>query len=291
VVTPFRSDEEIDYQAWKGLIDYLIAEGVHGLFVIGGQGEFFALSQEERIEATRFCVRAAGGRVPVFVNVGAVTTREAVRLAEAAGAEGADAVVGVTPYYLKPTGQELVEHYAAICQAVKLPVLAYNIPERSGVELTPADVRQIAQRCDNFAGLKDSSGKLELIPDYREAGLALFVGRDHMVLPALQLGASGAVAACANVVPRLFVDLYSAFQAGEMERAAKLQKMINPLRQAFGWATFPSIVKEVMNMMGVPVGLCRRPVGPVPAETRTRLQKVIDDLRGQGYIRSRSVAA
>jgi 4-hydroxy-tetrahydrodipicolinate synthase len=284
VITPFRDDELIDYQAWQDLIDMLIASGVHGLFIIGGQGEFFALSEEERVVATRFCVQTVARRVPVYANVGAVTTRETVRLAELAEAEGVDYIVVVTPYYLRPSPDELVEHYAAICRSVDLPVLAYNIPERTGVELTPEVLRRIRAAADNFVGLKDSSGKLELIPELVAAGLTVFIGRDHLILEGLQRGCAGAVTACANVTPRAFVDLYSAYQAGEMEKAARLQALVEPLRQAFSLATFPSVVKEAMNMAGLRAGRCRRPVGPVPEAARVQLAAVLERLRGEGYL-------
>ncbi|MGA2324729.1 MAG: 4-hydroxy-tetrahydrodipicolinate synthase [Bryobacteraceae bacterium] len=284
VITPFRDDELIDYEAWQNLIDVLISSGVHGLFVIGGQGEFFALTEEERQVAARFCVQAVGGRVPVYANVGAVTTQQTVRLAERAEDDGADYLVAITPYYVKPSADELVEHYAEVCRSVRTPVLAYNIPERTGVELTPAILRRVAGECQNFVGLKDSSGKLGEIPEYTEAGLAVFIGRDHMILDGLKLGCAGAVTACANVCPRAFVELYEAFQAGDIEKAARLQALVEPLRRAFSLGTFPSVVKEAMNMSGVRAGACRRPVGPLPAEARQKLAEVLESLRAEGYL-------
>jgi len=284
IITPFREDELIDYQAWQELIDTLVAAGVHGLFIIGGQGEFFSLTEEERVVGTRFCVQTVARRVPIYANVGAVTTRETIRLAEQAETEGVDYIVVITPYYLRPSPAELVEHYAAVCAAVDLPVLAYNIPERTGVELSADTLRRIRQRCDNFVGLKDSSGKLELIPELVQAGLAVFIGRDHMILEGLKRGCVGAVTACANVAPRAFVDLYSAFQAGDLEQAARLQSLVEPLRQAFSLATFPSVVKEAMNMIGVTAGRCRRPVGPMPEEARSQLAAVLAKLEEGGYL-------
>jgi len=287
VITPFREDELIDYSAWQELIEILIASGVHGLFVIGGQGEFFALDEEEREVATRFCVQAVAGRVPVYANVGAVTTRQTIRLAEKAEADGVDYLVIVTPYYVRPSADELVDHYAEVCRSVRVPVLAYNIPERTGVELTPAALRQIAEAQENFVGLKDSSGKLDQIPQYLEANLAVFIGRDHMILEGLKRGCVGAVTACANVAPGAFVDLYNAYEAGNLEEAQRLQRLVEPLRQAFSLATFPSVVKEAMKMAGLPAGRCRRPVGPMPVAARAQLTPVLEKLRGEGYIPER----
>ncbi len=294
VITPFRENELIDYTAWQQIIEMLIASGVHGLFVIGGQGEFFALDEEEREVATRFCAQTAAKRVPVYANVGSVTTRQTVRLAQKAEADGVDYIVVVTPYYLRPTADELVEHYLEVCRSVRIPVLAYNIPERTGIELTPAMLRRVAEAQENFVGLKDSSGKLDLIPEYLDAGLSVFIGRDHMILEGLKRGCAGAVTACANVAPRAFVDLYNAFQAGNLEEAQRLQTLVEPLRQAFSLATFPSIVKEAMNLVGLKAGRCRRPVGPLPVQARVQLEPILERLKTEGYIpqpvRTRSTA-
>lgn len=288
LVTPFRPDERIDYSAWQTIIDVLIANGVDGLFAAGGQGEFFSLDPEERVVALRFCRQYVAGRVPVYGNVGCVTTRDTVKLARQAEAEGIDYLVVITPYYLRPTADELVEHYFEVCRSVHVPVMAYNIPERTGVDLTPEVVKRIAAACGNFVGLKDSSGNLERLPELVAIGadrpFAVFIGRDHMILRALQMGCTGAVAACANVAPRLFADLYRAFRAGDMETAARLQALADPLRQAFGLHTFPSVIKEAMRLIGFSAGACRKPVGPMPEEARAKLRDVLAVLERENYL-------
>lgn len=289
LVTPFRADDErIDFAAWEKIIDLMIASGVDGLLAAGGQGEFFSLDEEERVVALRFCRQHVAGRVAVYGNVGCVTTRESVRLAQAAQAEGVDYAVIITPYYLKPSQAELVEHYVEICRAVRIPVLGYNIPERSGVDLGTDAVKQIAARAENFIGMKDSSGRLELLPELIAIGkdrpFYMFIGRDHMILPAMKLGCAGSVTACSNVAPRLFVDLYRAWRDGRMEEAARLQALVDPLRQAFGLHTFPAVIKEAMAMIGYPAGPCRRPVGAMPADARQKLAAVLDTLRAEKYL-------
>jgi len=288
LVTPFRGDERIDFDAWQKIIDIQIQAGVDGLLATGGQGEFFSLSEEERIVALRFCRQYAGRRVPVYGNVGCPGTRETVRLAQLAAAESIACLVVITPYYVRPSEDELAVHYIEVCRAVHLPVLAYNIPERTGVDLTPAVVRRIADACENFAGLKDSSGNLDRIPELaaigRDRPFTVFIGRDHLILPALQRGCMGAMTACANVAPRLFVDLLRAFRAGDMENAARLQALADPLRQAFGLHTFPAVIKEALQMIGVPAGPCRGPVGPMPPDARRKLAEVLDRLREEHYL-------
>jgi 4-hydroxy-tetrahydrodipicolinate synthase len=284
VVTPFRENESIDYSAWQLLLERLIASGVDGLFVLGGQGEFFSLSEEERSVAARFCVQTVARRLPLYANVGAVTTAASVRLAQRAAGDGVDYIVAISPYYLKPSADELVEHYFEICRSVRVPVLAYTVPERTGVELTPPVLARVAKANANFIGVKDSSGRLDLIPGWKRAGLIVFMGRDHMILDGLRMGCVGAVSACANLIPRTFVDLYAAYQSGNLEEAARLQALVEPLRQAFSLGTFPSVVKEAMNMAGISVGRSRRPVGPLTDEARVKLAAVLDQLRVARYL-------
>jgi 4-hydroxy-tetrahydrodipicolinate synthase len=288
LVTPFDEDERLDYGSWQAIIDTLIAEGVHGLFVAGGQGEFFALDDAERIEVLRFCRKAGGGRVPVYGNVGCITTRASIRLAQVAEGEGIDYLVAITPYYLKPSEDELVAHYVAICRAVRRPVFAYSIPERTGLTLTPSAIARISAQCGNFAGLKDSTGDLGQLPALLEAApdrrLVVFMGRDHLILDGLKLGCAGAVTACSNVAPRLFVDLYESFRRGDLETAARLQALVNPLRKAFSLHTFPSVVKEAMELAGLPAGPCRAPVGRMTAGARDELARVLEELRKANYL-------
>ncbi len=288
LVTPFDREERIDYGAWQVVIDTLIAAGVDGLFAAGGQGEFFSLDDEERVAVLSFCRRAVGERVPLYGNVGCITTRASVKLARVAEAEGVDFLVVITPFYLKPSPEELAAHYIEICRAVRAPVLAYNIPERTGLDLTPEIVTRVASECENFVGLKDSSGKLDLAPKFMEAApgrrLSVFMGRDHMILPALKLGCAGAVTACSNVAPRLFVDLYRAFRERNLDEAARLQELVNPLRVAFGLHTFPSVIKVAMELAGLPAGPCRKPVGPMPPQARADLSRVMDRLREGNYL-------
>ncbi len=288
LVTPFDETERIDYSKWRVIIDTLIAEGVHGLFVAGGQGEFFALDDEERVAVLRFARKQVGGRVPLYGNVGCVTTRASVRLAQIAEDEGFDFLVAITPYYITPTEDELVAHFVEICGAVRTQVFAYNIPERTGITLTTRALTRIASKCENFAGLKDSSGDLATLPESIHAvpdrDLAVFMGRDHLILDGLRLGCVGAVTACSNVAPRLFVDLYNSFQKSDMKEAERLQALANPLRKAFGLHTFPSVVKAAMDIAGLPAGPCRAPVGSLSPAALAELSGVLMQLRGQNYL-------
>ena len=289
LVTPFRTDELIDYGAWQAIIDALIGAGVDGLFVAGSAGEFFSLDDEERIVAFRFCKQAMAGRATLYGNVGCVSTRASVKLAQLAEAEGVDCLVVVTPFFVKPSQDELADHVIEICRAVRAPVLVYNIPVFSGgVEILPPAMTRIASLCENFAGVKASVGSVEKAAAYIACGngrdLSVFMGNDELVLAGLQAGCVGTVAACANVAPRLFVDLYRAFRDGRQEDAARLQTLVTALQGSLPLHTFPGVVKEAMAMIGLPAGPCRKPIGSLPPHARTELASVVDRLRAEKYL-------
>ncbi len=275
LVTPFREDERIDYNAWQRIIDTLILSGVDGLCVGGSTGEFCSLEFDERQVSIRFCRQAAAGRVPLYANVGCITTRDTVKLARHAEELGVDVLVVVTPYYLRPSQQELAEHYIEVCQAVRVPVLGYNYPQHGGVEITPETVRQIAAKCENLAGMKDSSGQLERAAASRKCApgreFAVFVGPESLIRQALEQGCAGSVTGCGNIAPGLLVALYKACRDGQHESAARLQTLATQLEKINELHTFPGVIKEAMKMAGLPAGICRRPVGPMPAEAREKL--------------------
>ena len=295
IVTPFKENERIDYGAWQVMIDLLIRSGVHGLFVAGSQGEFYALDMEERTVAMRFCEQAIAGRVPMYANVGAITTRDTVALALQAQALEVDAIVVVTPYYVMPSQQELLDHYVEVCRAVRLPVMAYNFPPHGGVEIAAETVGKIAAQCPNLVGIKDSSGRLEQAIAYKDAvrdrDFRVFTGGDHLLLPALEAGCAGTVTASANLAPRLFVELYECFRAGNRAEAARLQELAAELGSVIMAHTFPAVIKEALSMIGVPMGPCRKPVGPMPAEARRKVAGVLEHLQAAGICRPRSATA
>ncbi len=288
MITPFRDDERVDYTAWQNLIDTLIAAGVDGVFCGGSSGEFFALDREQREVGLRFCRQAVNGRVPVYGNVGCITTRDTVSLARVAEAEGVDVLVIVTPYYLKVSQDELADHYIEVCRAVRRPVLAYNFPPHGGTELAPSTLGRIAAACPNLAGVKDSSGVLDLGIAYRDSAperkLPVLVGPENLIVSALDNGLAGTVTALANIAPRLFVDLYRAWREGRRDEADRLQAVVTGM---CGWVlahTFPSMIKEALAMAGRPAGACRKPIGAVPPAARERLAAGLQLLREQGYL-------
>jgi 4-hydroxy-tetrahydrodipicolinate synthase len=213
MVTPFNDDESLDEEGLRAVVRFLVERGVHGLFPAGSQGEFYALAADEWRRVLDITLEIAGGRVLVMAHAGAVTTREAIALARYAEAAGADVVSAITPFFVAPTQEELYRHYADLAAAVSLPVLAYNNPARTGVNLLPTTVARLVRDALNFVGLKDSSGDLSQFVETMRLcppGFRAFMGRDSLIFAALAHGAAGAVAASANVVPELVVSIYDA---------------------------------------------------------------------------------
>jgi 4-hydroxy-tetrahydrodipicolinate synthase len=264
VITPFTPDERVDEPAFRKVVNFLIEQGVHGLFPAGTGGEFSALTVEEKKRLMDLTVKEAAGRVFVMPNVGAITTAESVALARHAEAVGCDAVSAVTPFFLKPSQDELFEHYRTICAAVRIPVLAYNIPERTGgVALSVPTVSRLAREVPNFAGIKDSTGDLTNAAEIVRAsppGFCVFMGRDTLIFGALLYGCAGAVAATANVAPALAVGIHDAVMAGDLPKARELQFKLAPVRRLFTIGSHPLGLKEAMVQLGtLECGRCRRP--------------------------------
>ncbi len=281
VVTPFTKDEEVNESALRRIVDYLVDNGIHGLFPCGSQGELFSLSTDEKKRIMDVVLEQNAGRAFVMPSTGAITTRESVELTRYAEVAGADAVSVITPYFIKPSDDELCEHYVRIAESVSIPVLAYNNPGRTGVPLTPAVMASVAARVASFQGVKDSSGDLTNTAAYIEQcppGFRTFMGRDTMIYAGLCYGCVGAVAATANVAPDLVVGIYDAFMAGDHDLALQRQKRLAPLRRAFALGSFPVVVKDAMEMMGLPAGPCRAPIRSIEGEARQRLAAILRDL-------------
>ena len=280
MVTPLHDNEALNESALRRLVNHLIESGVHGLFATGSQGEFWAFDPEEKRRILEVVVDEAGGRVPVYGGTAAVSTRETVALTRMAEKVGVDAVSILTPFFVSPTQQELYEHYAAIAEATSLPIVLYSNPGRTGVRLTPETLARLAG-IENIVGIKDSSGDLSLTAEYVRVtpdDFAVLMGRDTLILAGLFYGCAGAIAATANAVPRLVVEIYERFQAGDLAGAQQAQERLAPLRHAFTWGTFPVVVKEAANMIGLAAGPASGPVGPLSKDARDRLAQVLRDL-------------
>ena len=282
MVTPIDAVGRINESAVRKLTNHLIDGGVHGLFPVGSQGEFFALTFEQKRETIRIVVDETRGRVPVYAGTGAVTTREAIETTKMAQDWGVSAVSVITPYFLVPSQRELIAHYTAIAKACPdLPILLYSNPERTQVPFPTATVLELAA-VDNIVGIKDSSGDMSLTGEYirltRGMNFHVLMGRDTLIYAALCYGAAGSICATGNVDPRVPVEIYEAFLVGDHKRALDAQFRLAPLRIAFGLGTFPGVIKEALTMMGIDAGPAILPVGPLTPENREKLRKVLAEM-------------
>ncbi|MES2250387.1 MAG: 4-hydroxy-tetrahydrodipicolinate synthase [Pseudomonadota bacterium] len=279
MATPFTADHRLDEARVGELIDSYIRAGVHGISVAGSQGEFFALERDEHIRLLELSMRAIDGRVPLYAGTGGATTRDAIALTQAAEALGADLALVITPYFVQPTQDELVAHYTAVARATKLPVMLYNNPPRTAVNVLPATLARCMQAADNIVGMKDSGGDLTQSIEYLLTSprpALLFSGRDTIALSMMFHGAQGTISPAANVFPELMVRMYDALRAGRHDEALRVSNIFAPLRAAWAWGSFPVVIKEAMTLAGRSAGPTRPPVAALPEKVRADLRSVVE---------------
>lgn len=278
MVTPFDENQKINETAARQLVDKLIGQGVHGLFILGTNGEFHVLSDDEKVEFAKIVIDQAAHRVPVYVGAGACGTQETIKLAQRMEAVGADALSVISPYFIAPTQQELADHYRKVAQAVNIPIIMYNIPKNTGINIEPETVKSLIG-VKNIAGIKDSSGNMENMQGYIDAGagtdFVVLVGSDSKILPALKIGAAGAIAGTSNVIAELDVSIYENYLKGNMEAAEQAQKDIDVLRGVLKLGTVPSVMKRAVTLLGINVGDARYPVSKLPAEADEKIKEAL----------------
>ncbi|KPJ63103.1 MAG: dihydrodipicolinate synthase [Planctomycetes bacterium DG_23] len=278
VVTPFDKDENLDLGALKVIIGRLLEAGVHGIFVVGSTGEFWALSPEEKRRIFEAAVETVAGKVPVYAGTCANSTAETVLLSKEAESAGCDFVSVLTPSFIKPSDEELYLHYKAVVDAIKIPAILYSNPARTNILLSTSLVRRLARDFEQVAGIKDSSGDLTQTAEYINSTperFSVIAGRDTLIFATLMMGGPAAIAATSNIVPEIVVGIYENFSQGNLDEARKLQRQLAPLRLAFSLGSFPSVIKEAAELKGLPAGPCRRPIGPLTPENREKLKNIL----------------
>lgn len=281
IVLPLTSDEHIDEKALRRLIDFEIEGGVHGIFPLGTTGEFYGLTDDEVRLVFEICKDQVAGRVPLYAGTPHITTRGAVRLAQIAEDVGVDCLSILTPMFITPNQEELYQHYKTIAENTSLPILLYNNKPKTGVHITPATVSRLAD-IPNIIGVKDSTGDMTNTEEYlrltKGKEFSVMMGRDTLICAALQYGAVGAIASCANVAPELFSSIYNDYMAGNVEKAMETQFKVAPLRIAFNLGTFPSVIKAALKLRGVDCGPCFAPCGPLSEDEMSKLKTIMHDL-------------
>jgi len=281
MITPLTKKGAVNEKALRKLIEFLIKGGVHGIFAIGTTGEFYCLSDEEYrmiLEVTKDQVK---GRVPVYAGANHITTRGCIRLAEIAEDVGVDALSVLTPMFISPNQDQLVKHYKTIAASTKLPIILYNNLPKTGVTITPATVAKLAD-VKNIVGIKDSTGDMTNTAEYirltKGKNFKVMIGRDTLIHACLCYGGAGAVAACANVAPRICADIYDKYVAGDLAGSLEAQFRLAPLRIAFSLGTFPTVIKESLELLGIEAGPCFDPVGPISDSEKEQLKKILAEM-------------
>jgi 4-hydroxy-tetrahydrodipicolinate synthase len=280
MVTPLTSERKINVESLRKLTNYLIVGGVHGLFAVGTQGEFYALTYEEKKKVIEAVVEEARGRVPVYAGTGAITTREATALTQMAESAGVNAVSVITPYFIKPNEVELLEYFTTIAKSTRLPVLLYGNPARTGISLSTDLVVRLS-KVENIVGIKDSSGDMTLTAEYirrMDDKFSVLAGRDTLIYGTLCYGGKGAIAATANVAPKVVVEIYEAFVAGDLKRSLAAQYRLAPLRLAFDLGTFPVVIKEALSLIGIEAGVGMPPVGGISPKAKEELKEILKNM-------------
>ncbi|AKL94608.1 dihydrodipicolinate synthase DapA [Clostridium aceticum] len=282
IVTPVDAQENVDEQGLKNVIDYVLDGGVHGVFVLGSNGEFYALDFENQKKAVEITVNHVNGRVPVFAGASAITTKECIKLAQMAEEAGADALTVLTPMFIKPNEKELYNHFEAIAKSTKLPVLLYNNPDKTTNNISVSLLEKLA-KIDNIVGIKNTSFDFAQTIEYIRVtkdipNFKVLSGSDYLIYGTLAYGGAGCVAGTANVAPKLVVEIYDKYMAGDYEGAMEAQYKLIPLRNAYSYGSFPVVMKDCMNLIGVKVGDPVKPIEHCTEEKLEELKKILRDL-------------
>ncbi len=281
LITPMREDGSFDEAAYGALVEWQVAQGTQGVVPVGTTGESPTLTHEEHQRAIEIAVEAAAGRVPVIAGAGSNSTAEAVSLAVHARKRGADGVMVVTPYYNKPSQEGLFLHYTAVADAAGLPLIIYNIPSRSVIDMSVETMARLA-RHPNIIGVKDATANLARPLHTRRACGPDFVqlsGEDHTVLPFLAAGGHGCISVTANVAPRQCAEMHRAWTEGRTADAIAIQDALLPLHDAMFCESNPGPVKYAASLLGLTHPQCRLPLAPVSEAARARVREAMVQAR------------
>jgi 4-hydroxy-tetrahydrodipicolinate synthase len=281
VATPFTAEQEVDETGLRSLVDRTIDAGIHGLVPCGSTGEFSTLTATERERVVEVVIEQAAGQVPVVPHTGACSTREAIGLSQHAERTGATAIMVVAPYYEPFSIAETKRYYADVAGSVSIPVMAYNLPTATGLNLTPSILGELISEVPNLKYVKDTSGDFSaaarLIHEYGDI-VSVFVGWDTLFLAALLEGAAGSVIGAANVVPGQLVAVYDAVQKGDLARARNLWKDLFPLMASFVSGGYTAAIKGAMDLIGFSGGPQRSPGEEVDSDRREILRQSLKSL-------------
>ena len=278
IVTPMKENEEVNYDKLEELVEWQIEQGTDAIVIVGTTGESSTLTTEEHSDVIRAAVRFAKHRVPVIAGTGSNCTREAIHLSEEAEEAGADGLLAVTPYYNKATQGGLIRYYTEIAEAVKLPIIMYNVPGRTGCNIMPETAATLFKNVENIVGIKEATGSLaqaSRLMYLTDGKIDLYSGEDGIVVPLMAIGAIGVISVWSNVAPADVHDMCAAFSAGDLLRARELQLKAQPLVDALFSEVNPIPVKKALNLMGLEVGPLRSPLTEMTPENAAKLAEAM----------------
>ena len=276
LVTPFKESGEINYSKLEELLEEQIAAGTDSIIICGTTGEAATLTHDEHIKEIKFTCDIVNGRIPVIAGTGSNCTATAVYLSKCAEEAGADGLLVVSPYYNKSTQKGLKIHFTEIADAVKIPMLLYNVPSRTGINIAPETIVDLCKNVENIVGVKEASGNFSAIAkmaSMSKGWVDIYSGNDDQTVAMMALGAKGIISVLSNIAPRQVHDMCAAYFAGDTAASAKMQLDAIPLIEALFCEVNPIPVKEAMNMMGKAVGPFRKPLVEMEPQNKERLRK------------------
>ena len=280
LITPFTPDGEINYPKLKELVEEQIAAGTDCIVACGTTAESATMTHEEHIEVIRFICETVNKRIPVIAGTGSNCTHTAVYLSQEAEKAGADGLLVVSPYYNKATQKGLIKHFTTVAEAVSLPIILYNIPGRTGVNIEPETIAYLCKNVKNIVGVKEASGnlsKIALMMHLAGDCIDMYSGNDDQIVPLMALGAKGVISVLSHVAPKQTHDICAAYLAGDVKKAAKMQLDAIPLVEELFREVNPIPVKAAMNMMGKEVGPLRLRLTEMEPENQARLSKAMEE--------------
>ncbi|MGC8737234.1 MAG: 4-hydroxy-tetrahydrodipicolinate synthase [Candidatus Hydrogenedens sp.] len=278
LVTPFKENYEVDFDAYGRLIDFHIEQGTHGLVPCGCTGEAATLSHEEQKECIRFVVERVAGRLPIIAGTGSNNTMEALDLTRCAKELGCEGALLITPYYNKPTQAGLIAHYKKIAEEVDIPIVLYNVPSRTGIKLEPDTIAEL-NKFPNIVCIKEACGSVDQVSQIRSlCDITVLSGDDSLTLPMMSIGATGVISVAANIAPADIACMCTLALEGNYAEAQKIHYRLMPLFKALFYETNPMPVKAGLARMGMIKNILRLPLVPMSEPQFKRLEQVLQKL-------------
>lgn len=280
IVTPFKGDK-VNYEKLGELLEWHISEQTDAIIICGTTGESATLSSEEKKEVIRFAVEKVNKRIPVIAGTGSNNTKDSIELSKYAEKIGADALLIVTPYYNKTTQKGLIDHYLAIADNVNIPIIVYNVPGRTGLNILPETLKTLSKH-PNIRGVKEASGNIAQVAEIARLckdNFDIYSGNDDMVVPLLSLGGVGVISVVANIIPKDTHNMVSSYLEGDLEKSRELQLNMKALIDSLFIEVNPIPVKEAMNSLGIDVGPARLPLTTMETKNREHL---IEEMKAYG---------